>query len=316
MNLLVAKIAAAPLAFLLVVAVTPAWGQGLSPRAYVITPIHANAVTFTYGLQDGNIVLDQSLPVSNSHGRVGTELVSYFHTMDFIGHSSNINISLPYSIGHFQGDVSGVQKHLYRSGLAPLQVRLSVNLIGAPAMSAAEFQRWRQKTLLGVSFSVIAPTGQYDPARLINIGGNRWAFKPEIGLSRRWGSWILDVYGSIWFFTENDNFYTTAPNSMGPNRQTQKPMGATESHLSYDVKPRFWISLDGNYWYGGETSVNGVPTPTTVQANSRLGVTAAIPVSGHQSLKFSYSGGTYITFGGNYQTVSAAWQYSWQGRPN
>jgi hypothetical protein len=93
-------------------------------------------------------------------------------------------------------------------------------------------------------------------------------------------------------------------------------MGSVEAHLSYDVKPRLWFSLDGNYWYGGETSLNGVATPTTLQANSRIGGTAAIPISKHQSLKFSYSRGTYATFGGDYQTVSGAWQYSWLERPN
>jgi hypothetical protein len=92
-------------------------------------------------------------------------------------------------------------------------------------------------------------------------------------------------------------------------------MGSVELHLSYDIKPRMWVSADGNYWYGGKTSLNGVQTPTTLQANSRIGATAAIPITKNQSLKFSYSGGTYTTFGGNFQSVSAAWQYSWIGRP-
>jgi hypothetical protein len=35
----------------------------------------------------------------------------------------------------------------------------------------------------------------------------------------------------------------------------------------------------------------------------------------HQSLKVSYSDGAYVRFGGNYQSVSVAWQYSWLGWP-
>lgn len=290
-------------------------GQGLSPRAYVITPVHSNAVTLSYSLQDGNIVFGE-LPVENSKGRIGSEIVSCFHTFDFFGRSANVNVALPYSIGHFQGDVSGVEQKLYRSGLAPAVARLSVNLMGAPAMTVNEFGKWKQKTLIGLSLTVSTLTGQYDPARFINIGTNRWAFKPEVGLSRRWNRWVLDAYGAVWLFTANNDFFTNAPGSVGPNRQTQEPMEAVETHLSYDVKPRMWFSIDGNYWHGGETSLNGVATPTTLQANSRLGVTAAIPIGRHQSLKFSYSGGTYIQFGGDYQDVSAAWQYSWLGRPN
>jgi hypothetical protein len=76
-----------------------------------------------------------------------------------------------------------------------------------------------------------------------------------------------------------------------------------------------WASLDGNFWFGGVTSVNDVENPLTRLTNSRVGGTFSVPISRHQSLKFSYSDGTYIRFGGNYQNVSAAWQYSWLGRP-
>ncbi len=93
-------------------------------------------------------------------------------------------------------------------------------------------------------------------------------------------------------------------------------MSSFEGHFSYDVRSRFWISLDGNFWYGGRTTVGGVENPVSLQRNSRIGVTASVPVSKHQSLKFSYSRGAYVTYGGDFQTVSAGWQYSWLGRPN
>jgi hypothetical protein len=289
--------------------------QSLSPRAYITVPIHSNAVTLTYSLNAGNVVFN-GLPVTNSGGRIGAEIFSYFHTFDCFGRSANVTVLLPYAIGHFHGDVNGVEQKLYRSGLGATAGRMSVNLVGAKAMNAQEFSHWRQKLVIGASLTVEAPTGQYDSTRLINVGDHRWSLKPEIGLSRRFGHWLVDAYGAVWFFTPNDDFFSNAPGSTGPNRQTQKPMGTVEAHLSYDVKPRLWVSVDGNYWYGGATSLNGVETPTTLQANSRLGATAAIPITKHQSLKFSYSGGTYVTFGGNFQNVSAAWQYSWMGRPN
>jgi hypothetical protein len=288
----------------------------LSPRAYVITPIHTNAVTVTYSFDSGQVVFDELIPISNGRGTIHTSTLTLFHTLNFFGRSANLNVSLPYSFAHFQGTISGTEEKLYRSGLAPAVVRFSVNLHGGPAMTPAEYSRWRQKLVLGASLTVTTATGQYDGRRLVNVGADRWAFKPEFGLSRRWGSWLLDGYGAVWFFTTNRDFFANAPGSSGPNTQTQEPMGAVELHLSYDVKPRFWVSLDGNYWYGGKTSLNGVPTPTTLQANSRLGVTGSIPISPHQSVKFSYSRGTYVRFGGDFQEVSAAWQYTWQGRPN
>ena len=178
-------------------------------------------------------------------------------------------------------------------------------------MEPKEFATWKQKRLLGASLKVVAPTGQYDPTKLVNWGGNRWAFKPEIGYSERWGHWVLDAYAGVWFYTRNPASF--AGPVVAP--QTETPIGAFESHLSYDFKPRLWMSLDGNFWTGGVTSLSGIQNLQTKQTGSRIGVTASIPINKHQSIKPSYSNGTYIRFGGNYQSVSVAWQYSWIGQP-
>jgi hypothetical protein len=193
--------------------------------------------------------------------------------------------------------------------------RFSVNLKGGPALPLNEFVKWRQKMLIGVSLKVIAPTGQYDPTKLINLGTNRWAFKPEIGYSQRWGHWVVDAYGAVWFYTTNPEFFSHNQYFSGTQTQSENPVGVFEGHLSYDFKPRLWVSLDGNFWYGGETSLNGVSNPKTVERNSRIGATAAIPISKHQSIKISYNNGAYISYGGNYQNISLAWQYSWVGWP-
>jgi hypothetical protein len=188
--------------------------------------------------------------------------------------------------------------------------------MGGPAMSLGEIRKWRQKNLLGVSIKVVAPTGQYDSTKLVNLSGNHWGFKPELGFSGRRGHVVLDAYGGMWFFTTNPEFFSHNAFFPGSRTLSQKPIASFEGHLSYDVKPLLWISLDGNFWYGGRTSLNGVENPQTLQKNSRIGVTASVPVSKYQSLKFSYSRGAFATIGGDFQTVSVAWQYSWLGRPN
>jgi hypothetical protein len=202
-----------------------------------------------------------------------------------------------------------VNQQIYRSGLLDTTFRLSVNLKGGPAMQAREYAKWNQKTLLGVSLKVVAPTGQYDPNKLINWGANRWAFKPELGFSRRRKHLVLDAYGGVWLYTTNQRSYSAS----GPQPQTQQPIGSFEGHLSYDLKPRLWFSLDGNFWFGGVTSLSGIDNLATRQTSSRIGVTASLPLGKHQSVKVSYANGAYVRFGGNYQNVSAAWQYSWLG---
>ena len=169
---------------------------------------------------------------------------------------------------------------------------------------------------VGFSLKVVAPTGQYDPTKLINWGANRWAFRPELGLSRRWGHWVLDAYGGVWFYTTNPEYFSHNALVPGTQTQSQAPIVAFETHLSYDVRSRFWVSLDGNFWTGGRTSLNGVENPATRQQSSRVGVSASFPLTRHQSVKASYANGAYVRFGGDFQVVSLAWQYSWIGRPN
>jgi hypothetical protein len=290
--------------------------QDLAPRAYLITPMHSNAVTLTYSFYDGSIEFEGTVPITGATSRVSVPVLSLTHSLRFFGRTANFTASVPYGIGHFRGTVVGAETNAYRSGLLDSAFRLSVNLKGGPAMDLRDFSKWRQKTLLGVSLKVVAPTGQYDPTKLINFGANRWAFKPEVGLSQRWGHWVLDSYGAIWFFTRNDEFFSQNQYNQGVTAQTQAPISAFEGHLSYDVKPRFWASLDGNFWRGGRTSLNGVENPNTLQKNSRIGGTVSVPFGKHHAFKFSYNRGAYIRFGGNSNNVSVAWQYSWLGRPN
>jgi len=292
------------------------YGQDLAPRAYLITPIHSNAVVLTYSFFDGDLVFDNSVPITGATAKASVSAFSYFHSLNFFGRNASITVSLPYGIGNVRGTVMDNEMKAYRSGLFDSTYRLSVNLIGGPAMSVQDFRKWRQKTIVGASLRILAPTGQYDPTKLINYGANRWGFKPELGLSRRWGHWVVDGYGGVWLYTMNHEFFSHNQYSPGTNVQKQDPIGAFEGHLSYDVKPRLWTSFDGNFWVGGRTSINGVQNPNSLQRNSRIGATVSFPVSRHQSIKASYNRGAYIRYGGNFNNISVGWQYSWLGRPN
>ena len=290
--------------------------QDLAPRSYVITPIHSNAVVLTYSFSSGNLDLQGATPITDATAKAHVPIIAVFHSMRIFDRSASLTMGLPYGVAHFHGRVFGPETNADRSGLLDSVYRFSMNLIGGPAMSAPEFRKWQQKSILGMSVRVIAPTGQYDPTKLVNFGANRWGFKPEIGFSRRNGHWIFDTYGGAWLYTKNPKFFSQNQYYPGVRAHTQAPVGAFEGHVSYDVKPRLWVSFDGNFWFGGRTSLNGVENPLTEQRSSRLGATASVPINRHQSIKCSYSNGAYVKFGGDFQNVSVAWQYSWLGRPN
>lgn len=302
--------------FLLAIFAPRASAQDLAPRAYLVTPVHSNAVILSYSLFDGDLVFDNAVPITGARARVSVPIFSYVHSLSFFGRTAGIMAALPYGVGNVRGTVMDADTNAYRSGLFDTTFRFSVNILGGPAMTVPDFRSWRQKTILGASLRVVTPTGQYDPTKLINYGANRWAFKPEIGWSRRWGHWILDGYAGAWFFTKNHEFFSRNQYSPGINVQSQDPIGAFEGHVSYDVKPRLWASFDGNFWRGGRTTINGIQNPDSLQRNSRIGGTVSLPVSKHQSFKLSYNRGAYIRYGGNFNNVAAAWQYSWVGRPD
>lgn len=286
--------------------------QELAPRAYVISPVHSNAIVLTWSFYNGGLNLNGSIPITGATGRYQVPIFSYYHSLNFFGRSANVTASLPYGVGNFEGNVLGTQKSVYRSGLLDVNVRFSVNLIGGPAMPFEKFAKWKQKTLLGASIKMVAPTGQYDATKLVSWGINRWALKPELGYSHLWSKWILDGYGGVWFFSRNSAF----PATPLPMPQKEGPIGSFEGHLSRNLgSPRLWASLDGNFWFGGTTSLGGIQKPQTRQTSSRIGATLSVPVSKHQSLKFAYSKGSYVRFGGDYQNVQVAWQYAWIGWP-
>jgi hypothetical protein len=285
--------------------------QDLAPRAYLITPRSGNAVTLTWSFYDGGVNFNGTIPITGATGQYHVPVFTFYHSLSFFGRSANVTASLPYGVGTFQGNQLGTQRSIYRSGLLDMSFRFSVNLIGGPAMPVEQFLKWKQKTLLGVSVKVVAPTGQYSGLKLVNWGINRWGVKPELGYSRRWDKWILDAYGGVWFYTTNPQFFAGA----APLPQSEAPIGSFEGHLSRDFGRRYWASLDGNFWFGGTTTLNGIQNSATRQTSSRLGGTFSMPISKHQSVKVAYSRGTYIHFGGNYQNLQVAWQYSWLGRP-
>jgi len=156
-----------------------AMAQTLAPRAYVITPAGANAITLSWSFFDGGLNFNGTVPITGATGTYHIPTLSYYHSFSLFGRSTNITGFLPYGVGTFQGSVLGTHQQIYRSGLLDFDVRFSVNLKGGPAMSAQEFANWKQKTLLGASLTVIAPTGQYNPMHLVNWGIHRWAIKPE-----------------------------------------------------------------------------------------------------------------------------------------
>lgn len=154
---------------------------------------------------------------------------------------------------------------------------------------------------MGVSLPGGVPLGQYDPAKVMNLGTNRWSLKPELGVTHALGRWTLQGYAGVWLFTSNTNLFH------GKTR-TQEPIRSFQFHLDYLFRPRLWAAFDANFYTGGRTSINEVKN-FDLQQNSRIGGTLAIPLNRRQSFKFSYSHGAHTTVGGNFNSITISYQY-------
>src|ERR1700733_2908195 len=85
--------------------------QDLSPRTYVITPIHYNAITLIWSFYDGSIDFNGVIPATGATGTYSVQILSYYHSFSFFGLSANAVASLPYGVGDFQGTVAGAGEH-------------------------------------------------------------------------------------------------------------------------------------------------------------------------------------------------------------
>jgi len=280
--------------------------QELEPRAYSPNPTGANFVLLAYGHSAGDVVFDSSLPFRDVQARLNSTTLLYGRTFGLAGRAASVGLGVPYAWGSVQGEVGETLRRITRSGLADARLRLAVNLFGGPALTPREFATRRPRTTLGASLVAQAPTGQYDPAKLINLGSNRWSWKPELGLSRPASRFNLELYAGAWLFTANDDFF-------GGQHRSQDPTFAFQAHVSYTFRPRLWVAADGTYYTGGRTTIDGVAKEDQLR-NSRLGLTASFPLGRRQSLKVSWASGFTTRFGGDFDSLGVAWQLLWFDR--
>jgi len=283
--------------------------QDLDPRSYLWMPLKTNTVVAGYSYSQGGILTDPTLPIEDLEATVQGASLGYVHTFGLFGLTSSAMVAVPYSWAEASGKVVGQAQSITRSGLADTRMRLSVMVHGAPAAGVAEIMKAPKKTLVGVSLSINAPTGEFFSDKLINIGTHRWSFKPEVGLSQPLGKrWLIDAYAGVWLFTTNYSFYP------GSSKRSQDPMGAFQVHISYNITPRFWIAYNATYYTGGRSSIDDTFKDDR-QNNTRIGLTAVMPVGKSNSIKLAASTGAVVRVGQDFTTFSFGWQHSWFGKP-
>jgi hypothetical protein len=279
--------------------------QDIEPRAYSNAPVGVNFLIAGYAYTTGGLSFDSALPLSDPELSTSNAVVAYARVLDFWGKSAKFDVIAPLSSLSGSARFDGEPLRRDVSGLSDPKFRLSVNFFGAPALSLKEFAGFQQDLIIGASLQVSAPAGQYDETRLVNLGTNRWSFKPELGVSQALGRWTLEGMAAVTLYTDNDDFY------QGRTR-SQDPLYSLQAHVIYSFRSGIWGSVDGTYFTGGRTTLDDTLN-NDLQQNWRVGATLAFPVDARNSIKLYGSSGVSARTGNNYDLFGIAWQFRWGG---
>ncbi len=277
--------------------------QDLQPRAYIPAPVGLNYFGFSYSNSRGGQLFDPSLPIEDTQVNASAASISFGQTLGVAGRTVQVLAVVPYVVANLTGTVSEADRFSYRSGLGDAVFRYAMNIHGAPAMDLKTYAGYRQKTIIGASITVSAPTGQYDANRVVNIGANRWAFKSELGVSRAAGKWILEGAAGVWLFTPNNRY-------LGGSQRTQDPMGSLQVHVVRTLPHRMWIAADWTFYTGGRSQINGQDRPDYL-GNTRWGATFGIAVTPRQGIKVSYFKGVRTRVGSDIGSLGISYNLIW-----
>jgi len=280
--------------------------QDLEPRTYTNIPVGQNFVGVGYVYSDGEINPSPSVPLRDIELTMKATVAAYVRSLNLWGKAGKISASWARICLEGSGFVNERLVRGDRCGSSDPAVQLSYMFYGAPALDMKAFRSQPPGRVIGASLKVDMPLGDYNNENIINTGSNRWTFKPEIGISNRWGKWSIENAFAARFFTDNDNF-------VGGTTLEQDPLYQVQTHLIYQLPKGRWVSVNGNYFWGGRTRRDGVKGDDQ-QKNSRVGVTLAWPLNAQHSLKFFANQGMVTNIGNDSDTYGVIWQYRWSNQ--
>lgn len=274
------------IAFLCLGLTLPCFAQELEPRLWSHLPIGTNFAGGAYAHTEADISFDPVLRLENVEMDLDTWAVKYIRSFGLFEKTARIEFTQGFQEGQWTGRVDGVPSSIKRSGLSDAFLRFAINLYGTPPLKGKEYAAYRAgvevETIAGIALAVQLPTGDYMDDKLINLGTNRFTFRPQVGVVHTRGKWSMEVTGAVWIFTENDEFFNG-------NTLEQDPLYTVQAHIIHTFRPGIWAGASVGYGYGGESTVNGL------EKNDRKGNLAwafsfSYPIMRQLAVKVAYIG--------------------------
>lgn len=239
--------------FLVLVGCIKIYAQDIEPRRWTPLPLGIHVIGAGYGFTNGEIFFDPLLQAEDVTVKVNSFIVQYVQPFKLGNKLARLDVLLAYNTARWDGLLVGVPTTVKRNGFSDPRLRLSLNLVGPKAIGSKEMREYMKShptnTIVGISIAVTFPLGQYFDEKILNLGQNRFIFRPQIGMVHNWGNWSYELTGSVFLYTNNNNF---------TNGKTKKqdPLFALQTHLIRRFNPKVWASLSFGYGLGGQSIVN------------------------------------------------------------
>jgi Putative MetA-pathway of phenol degradation len=257
-------------------------------RFYWKTLSGANAVPLIVNSISGNTnPFDPSHTVTaGANVEATVAMAGYAHTFTLADRAALAAVILP--MGRLSGKLSvgGKDFDQTSSGFGDPMLEFNMNLIGPKAQkNLPDVLRYEPGFSVDVLADLAVPIGEYDASQPLNLGQNRWYGRLGAPIVWQLGPWVpgrrttLELLPAVWMFGTNDNY-------VGQSMKTD-PMFQVDAHLSRDFTDKFWGSLDGAYYSGGQTSINGVSSGKKLN-NVGFGLTMGYSINDSTNLTFGY----------------------------
>jgi hypothetical protein len=286
----------------------PCLAMELEPRQWSHLPVGTNFAGVGYAYTEADISIDPVLMLEDVELELHTWGGTYIRTFGLLDKSARIDLTQSYQDGKWTGLLDGVPASTSRGGWSDAFVRLAVNIYGAPPLSGREFAAYRSgmkdETIVGMALAVRLPTGEYMEDKLINLGDNRFTFRPQIGINHTWAKWTIEATGEVAFYMDNDEFFNG-------NTLEQEPTYVIHGHLIHTFRPGLWVGAGIGYDYGGESTINGVDKDDKKQ-DIAWALRFAYPINRQSGFKVSYIGTRKLESTGlDTDTLTASLSFSW-----
>ena len=273
-------------------------------RAYDNAPVGMNQLELSYAHVHANASLDSSLTIAGASLNANQGIVDYTYYFSLFRRVAWAETGVP--LAGLSGSITGSNVQGSTNGAGDSSYQLGILLRGGPALNVQEFDNYKPLTSLGLSLSITAPTCYYNSNKILNLGSDRWSFKPEVALDHPFGAgrkWELDFYGNVSFYTDNTSY-------RGKEVLGQQPLPGVEGHISYSFNDRVWASLDTRYSFRGTTFLNGV-SQNNAQQNLILGGELNITLNPQNSLTLGFAKAVVHQNGPAATAISVKYDYTW-----